>query len=115
MTSWACCSHDPGTLGPVGSGSEACAQLCQIEGDVERLEAQDALAAQVVNLPAVRLAAEVLDPRLGARDHQDVLERGDRTVVGELAVAIGGRGRKGKDFDDQDRLGDELLASVRHR
>ena len=58
-------------------------------------------AAQVMDLPAVRLAVEVLDAGLGARDHQDVLERGDRAVVGELAIAIGGRGRRREDAEDQ--------------
>jgi hypothetical protein len=63
-------------------------QLGEINGVVERLEAQGPFAAPVVDLPAVRLAAEVLDPRLGARDDQDVLERGDCAVVGERALAI---------------------------
>ena len=46
----------------------------QVEGDVERLKANGALAAQVAGFPAVFLASEVLDARLGARDHEDVLE-----------------------------------------
>jgi hypothetical protein len=71
---------------------DAGVQLGEVDGDVERLEAQGTLPTQVVDLPAVRLAAEVLDARLGARDDQDVLERGDRAVIGEFALAIGRRG-----------------------
>jgi hypothetical protein len=59
-----------------------------VDGQRER-----GIADQILDVPAVRGAPPDLDMAILARDHENLLDRGDPAVVGELdpAVVRGGR------------------------
>src|SRR5688572_18089181 len=77
-------------------------------GEGQRLaidcERDRSVADQVLDLPAVLSAQPDLDVAVLTRNQEDLLDRGDLAVVGELdaAVVCGGRGRE--HLDDEPRF-----------
>ena len=70
--------------------------------DLEALQHQGLLGRDVLQLPArVPAAAVVLDAAQVGVDEDEVLQRGDAAIGGELLAAVVGSGGGGEDLDDQ--------------
>ena len=80
---------------------QAVVQVGERDRDLERLQTDDAIALEVLDLPAVRLAPPVLDPGLGAGDQQDILHRRNTSIVRQLVQIIGRGGRRRQNLHDR--------------